>query len=311
MSTSLLPLAYHMSTTAMRRFLLLSLVALIIAGCGGPPRANPMLTEAQTSYGAAETNEVVVRNASVALAEAREALDRAEAAWQAKEEETLVNHLVYVARQRVRIAEETARLNAASRSIESARAERQQVLIEARTAEAQSAEAAAEEARRRAEAERVAAEAAQARAEDALARARELAQRVNDLEAELTSRGLVLTLGDVLFDTGQATLLPGALRATTALVQFLRDYPERNVLIEGHTDNVGSDATNLVLSERRANAVRDALITQGIATHRIRTTGLGERYPVSSNDTPAGRQQNRRVEIIISDPQGVIPDRTN
>jgi outer membrane protein OmpA-like peptidoglycan-associated protein len=295
----------------MSRFLLLSLLALLVVGCGGPPRDNPMLNDARAAYGAAESDEVVVRNAAVALAEAREALDRAETVWRQKEDMEVVNHYTYVAQQRIRIAQETARLNAAGRAIEAARTERQEVLLEARAAEARAAESSAETARARAEQERMAAEAAQARAEEALARARELAQRVNDLEAELTSRGLVLTLGDVLFDTGQATLLAGAQRAITGLVQFLRDYPERNVLIEGHTDNVGSDATNQALSERRANSVREALIAQGISATRIRTLGLGERYPVSSNDTPAGRQQNRRVEIIISDPQGIIPDRTN
>ena len=295
----------------MSRFLLLSLLALLVAGCGGPPRDNPMLNDARTAYTTAESNEVVLRNASVALAEAREALDRAETVWRTKEDPPVVDHYAYIALQRVRIAQETARLNAAGRAIEAARNERQQVLLEARAAEARAAESSALEAQRRAEAARADAAAERERAERALAQARELAQRVNDLEAELTSRGLVLTLGDVLFDSGQATLLPGAQRAINGLTQFLRDYPERNVLIEGHTDNVGSDASNQSLSERRAGSVREALAAQGIASTRIRTLGLGEGYPVSSNDTPAGRQQNRRVEIIISDPQGVIPDRTN
>jgi len=286
----------------MVRFPLLLLVALLAVGCGGPPRDNPMLNDVRTLYLDAEADSLVAQHAPVALAEAREALDRAEAVWREKEDAEVVDHHAYLAQQRVHIARETARLNAAERAVEAASAERQQVLIEARAAEARAAEAAAQEAQRRAEAERQAAEAA-------LAQARALSERVSELEAELTSRGLVLTLGDVLFDTGQATLLPGAQRAIAGLVGFLNDYPERNVLIEGHTDNVGSDATNQVLSERRANAVRDALVASGIAPTRIRTVGLGERYPVTGNDTPAGRQQNRRVEIIISDPEGVIPER--
>ena len=294
----------------MPRLLSIALCAVFLAACGGPPHNNPVLDDARTAYSRVDTDPVAAQHAPVALAEAREALDRAILAWQAKEDVEVVEHYAYLARQRVRIAEETAKLNAAEGSIEQARSERQQVLIEARAAEARAAEAAALSAQQRAAAERQAAEAERARAEEALARARELSQRVNDLEAELTSRGLVLTLGDVLFDTGQATLLPGAQRAITSLTQFLRDYPERNVLIEGHTDNVGSDASNQSLSERRANAVRDALLAQGLAAQRIRIMGLGEQYPVSTNDTPAGRQQNRRVEIIISDPQGVVPART-
>ncbi|MDX1531810.1 MAG: OmpA family protein [Rhodothermales bacterium] len=167
----------------------------------------------------------------------------------------------------------------------------------------------AERAQREAERQRAEAEAARAAAEAALARAQELAQQVNELEAELTRRGLVLTLGDVLFDTGQATLKPGADRTVNALVTFLNENPERSVLIEGFTDEVGSEASNLDLSQRRADAVRAALVERGIAGTRIRTRGYGEAYPVASNATAAGRQQNRRVEIVISDPQGEIPER--
>ena len=294
----------------MLRLSLLSLLVFALAACGGPPRDNPLLNDVRTAYGRVETDPNAVQYAPVALAEAREALDRAEMVWRQKEDLEVVNHYAYLAQQRVRIAEETARLNAAERTIEQARTERQQVLIEARAAEARAAEQAAQRAQQQAAAERQAAATERERAEAALAEARQLAQRVNELEAELTSRGLVLTLGDVLFNTGQATLQPGAERTVAGLVAFLNDYPERNVLIEGHTDNVGSDATNITLSERRANAVRDALTARGISPTRIRTRGYGEAYPVASNNDAAGRQRNRRVEVVISDPQGNIPERT-
>lgn len=288
----------------MKRLLFsLVLVPLLVAGCGGPPRANVALTEAREAYNRASNDPVIVTNAPVALQEAQESLRRAIAVWEAKEEVDEVEHHAYLAHQRVRIAEETAKLNAAQKEVEVVRNERQQVVLEARATEA-------ERAQREAEAERVRAEAARAEAEAALARASELAAQVNELEAELTRRGLVLTLGDVLFDTGQATLKPGAERTTAALVTFLNENPERNVLIEGFTDSVGSDQSNLSLSQRRADAVRTSLVGQGIAGTRIRTRGYGEAYPVASNDNPAGRQQNRRVEIVISDPQGAIPDRT-
>jgi outer membrane protein OmpA-like peptidoglycan-associated protein len=279
------------------------LLCLLIAGCGGPPRANATLTEAREAYAAASNDPEIAQNAPVALQEAQEALRRAVSLWEEKEDQDEVTHYAYVARQRVRIAEERAKLNDAQRQVEQVRNERQQVILEARAAEAEAAQ-------RLAEAERAAAEAARAEAEAALTRANELAAQVNELEAELTRRGLVLTLGDVLFDTGQATLKPGAARTVDALVTFLNENPERNVLIEGFTDSVGSDAFNLDLSQRRADAVRAALTTEGIPGTRIRTVGFGEQYPVASNDTPAGRQQNRRVEIVISDPQGSIPDRT-
>jgi outer membrane protein OmpA-like peptidoglycan-associated protein len=283
--------------------LLAVLLCLLAVGCGGPPRANATLTDARDAYSVAANDPEIVRNAPVALQEAEEALRRAVSVWEEGEDADAVTHYAYVARQRVRIAEERAKLNASQREVEQVRNERQQVVLEARAAEA-------ERAQRIAEAERARAEVARAEAEAALARASELADQVSDLEAELTKRGLVLTLGDVLFDTGQATLKPGAARTVGALVTFLNENPGRNVLIEGFTDSVGSDEFNLGLSQRRADAVRAALVERGIAGTRIRTRGYGEAYPVAGNETPAGRQQNRRVEIVISDPQGDIPERT-
>jgi len=285
------------------RSLLLLIVLLFIVGCGGPPRANAVLTEAREAHTIAVNDSMIVENAPVALQEATEALRRAVAAWEDKESTDLVEHHAYIARQRVRIAEETARQNAARKEVEQLRNERQQVVLEARAAEAEAAQ-------RRAEAERERAETARAEAEAALARAQQLSEQVTELEAELTRRGLVLTLGDVLFDTGQATLKPGARRTVDALVTFLNENPERNVLIEGFTDSVGGAEFNLGLSQRRADAVRTALVERGIPGTRIRTRGYGQEYPVASNATAAGRQQNRRVEIVISDPQGTIPDRT-
>lgn len=119
------------------------------------------------------------------------------------------------------------------------------------------------------------------------------------LKAKQTSRGMVLTVGDVLFDTGQATLKPGAYPDISRLAQFLRENPDRNVQIEGHTDSTGSLTTNTILSERRAQAVADALVAAGVAPGRVETRGMGSDYPVATNATAAGRQQNRRVEIVI------------
>jgi outer membrane protein OmpA-like peptidoglycan-associated protein len=139
-------------------------------------------------------------------------------------------------------------------------------------------------------------------AELARRQAQLLADQLRDLQARETERGLVLTLGDVLFDTGKATLKPGANSTISRLAQFLRQSPERSVTIEGHTDSVGTDSYNLMLSESRAGSVRDALVAQGIENSRILAVGKGESTPVASNDGAAGRQQNRRVEIIISNP---------
>jgi outer membrane protein OmpA-like peptidoglycan-associated protein len=135
-------------------------------------------------------------------------------------------------------------------------------------------------------------------------------QRADSLEEELaglrlqkTERGLVLTLGDVLFDTGQATLRSGAYGTMDRLASALRDKSGRTVVIEGHTDNVGSDAMNQGLSERRAQSVQNALMQRGVARNQVTALGKGENFPVASNDEDGGRQQNRRVELIFTEDQ--------
>ena len=113
-------------------------------------------------------------------------------------------------------------------------------------------------------------------------------------------------MGDVLFATGKATLYPGAIGTINKLANFLKKYSDRKVLIEGHTDSVGSEEYNLGLSAKRADSVREQLVAEGISPERIFTKGYGEKYPEASNDTPAGRQQNRRVEVVILK-EGVNP----
>lgn len=132
-------------------------------------------------------------------------------------------------------------------------------------------------------------------------RADRLESALADLQAKKTDRGLVITLGDVLFATGQADLKPGARRSLDRLANFMQQYPQRTVQIEGFTDSVGTEDYNQRLSEHRADAVRDALTDRGVASNRIRTRGFGKSSPVADNDNAGGRQQNRRVEVIISE----------
>jgi outer membrane protein OmpA-like peptidoglycan-associated protein len=115
---------------------------------------------------------------------------------------------------------------------------------------------------------------------------------------------MVLTLGDVLFDTGRSELKPGATRKLDQLAQFLAEHPDRRVQIDGFTDSVGTDSYNEELSQQRADAVKAALITRGISPSRIGTEGYGKAYPVASNNDSGGRQMNRRVEVVIGDNNG-------
>lgn len=319
-----------MKIYARTRFASLFLIALftsslLLAGCGGPPRNNPLVDESRAAYAAAASDPDVVSKAPDVLQQAEADLRRSEQLLSDGADPVEVEHYAYLAKQRIAIAQETVRLKLAEESIKRAEIERKEVQLEARTAEAERARAEAEASRL--EAERRAAEAeasrelaedktreaqlAREQAEQALARAQELANRIAELEAEQTARGLVLTLSDVLFDVDKADLKPGAQRAIDELANFLNEYPERNVLIEGFTDNTGSDEYNMDLSSRRAASVKSALVTRGIGDSRVRTIGYGETFPKATNGTAAGRQQNRRVEVIISDKSGNIPTRTN
>ena len=132
----------------------------------------------------------------------------------------------------------------------------------------------------------------------------ETQRQLADLQAKQTDRGVVVTMGDVLFDTGRATLKPGAVAVLDRLAAYLQANPQTRLLIEGHTDSTGSEATNEVLSQRRADAVASALIERGVSAQNLRAVGKGESLPVASNDTAAGRQQNRRVEVVLSDHDG-------
>ncbi len=129
-----------------------------------------------------------------------------------------------------------------------------------------------------------------------------LMAQLADLQAKTTDRGVQLTLGDVLFSTGQADLKSGSAAKLDQLVKALASAPDRHILIEGFTDNVGTDASNMVLSQNRANTVSNYLSSHGVAATRITASGKGESLPVAGNEIPAGRQLNRRVEVTIENP---------
>lgn len=133
-----------------------------------------------------------------------------------------------------------------------------------------------------------------------------VATQLRELNAKRTERGLVITLSDVQFDTDQAQLKPGGTPGLQRLADFLKQNPQRKARVEGYTDSTGDPNYNQWLSGRRAAAVRTSLADMGVNADRITTQGYGGESPVSSNDTTAGRQLNRRVEVIISDDNGDI-----
>jgi outer membrane protein OmpA-like peptidoglycan-associated protein len=267
--------------------------------------------QARDSVATLEREPLAGSVAAREFAAAREALAAADEAYEEREPLESIEHHAYVAQRYVDIANELVAEAAAREEVERSEAERNRIIADARTREAEAAAREADAAARELEVQARAAEEQARAAQAAEERSRDLERELEDLEARDTDRGLVLTLGDVLFDTGAATLKPGAATTIDRLAQFMRDYPERSVRIEGHTDAAGSDETNQALSERRAQAVREALVARGLDAGRIDTLGYGEARPIAGNDSPAGRQQNRRVEIVVSDAQGVFADDGN
>ena len=280
-----------------RLLTVLAVIGFIFAGCGGIPTNHPDLIRARDAYDDAQSKTGVSENAPVEMYEAKQALQRAEQAENVEE----LEHLAYLAERRSQIAVAVAAQRSAKKEVEKLAKEKNKVLLNAREAEIESKLLEIQEKENAVERARIEAEKARAQAEIATIRAQELEQELSALNAKMTDRGYVLTLGDVLFEFDRAELLPGAYLTIDKLVTFLKKYPDRNVLIEGHTDSIGTADYNLDLSQRRADAVRIALVERDISLSRISTKGYGKRYPVASNDTEAGRQRNRRVEIVILD----------
>ena len=165
----------------------------------------------------------------------------------------------------------------------------------------------AERSKKEAEQARLEAEAKAREAEQTRAEIDQFLRELSELQGKMTERGIVLTMSDVLFAFGKAELASGAVRNVDKLAEFLEKHPERNVLIEGHTDSVGSDEFNLTLSQKRADAVKETLVAKGVSPDRLLTKGYGKQFPVASNETDSGRQLNRRVEVVILE-EGVKPE---
>ena len=276
------------------------LIASVITGCKQEP--TPSLKEAQKVVEETKKDVKVKENAPIALYEAEKTLKAALNAEDAKE----MDHLAYLAKKKAEIAKEVAERKEALKKIEELKQIKNKVILEAREAEIQRAKREIQEKTKLLSETEQKIKEEQERIRLEQEKAKKLQEQLAELHAKKTKRGLVLTLGDVLFETGKADLLPGAMRTIDKLAMFLRENPNRKVLIEGHTDSRGSERYNLKLSQRRANAVKQALVERGIEPERIIAKGYGEAYPVASNSTAAGRQQNRRVEIVILE-EGVDP----
>ena len=264
------------------KFLTGMTLALTVVGCATMPPDYPALDTARSAVQSAEADPTVSKYAALDLETAKTELQEADAAAM-KHDETGIVQPAYMATQTAHLAQLKASAKAEDARVAEGQTERDRIQLAARTNEVASATLARDQATQRAAA---------------------LQSEVDALKAKPTDRGLVLTLGDVLFDTGRAELNPGATRNLDQLVQFLTAHPERRVEIDGYTDSVGTDSFNLDLSQRRADMVKSVLVSQGIDPARIVTRGYGKEYSVASNAESSGRQLNRRVEVVIGGEDG-------
>ncbi|WP_426149980.1 OmpA family protein [Pseudomonas sp. DC3000-4b1] len=246
-------------------------VAVSLSACSHDPNAN--LESARTNFSSLQTNPKSATLAALETKDASEWLDKADKAYREGDDKKKVDQLAYLTNQRVEFAKQTIALRTSEDEIKNAAAERAKAQLAARDAQ--------------------------------------IKKLQDSLNAKQTDRGTLVTFGDVLFDLNKAELKPSGMTNIIQLAQFLRDNPERQVIIEGYTDSTGSDAYNQSLSQARATSVMAALVRQGIDPKRIVAQGYGKQYPVADNSSSAGRAQNRRVEVTISnDNQPVAPRST-
>jgi outer membrane protein OmpA-like peptidoglycan-associated protein len=258
--------------------------ALALAACATTQQPNPALESARSAVQAAESDPNGAKYAPLDLDAAQKQLTIADAAYMHHDDKDIPQP-AYMAAQTARLAQARGAAKADDARVADGQVERDRIQLAARNREVQNATAAAAAANQQTMA--------------ANAQAQRLQDEIQQMKAKPTDRGLVLTLGDVLFDTGRSELNSGASRKLDQLAQFLSEHPDRRVQIDGFTDSVGTDSYNQELSQRRADSVKTALLTRGIDSSRISTEGYGKAFPVASNTDSGGRQLNRRVEVVI------------
>ncbi|OYT90159.1 MAG: flagellar motor protein MotB [Burkholderiales bacterium PBB3] len=311
----------------------LAIVALM-AACASTPTSTSLLENTRAEYRQIEQNPNVGTYAQLEMKQASDAMREANLSAERRESAEQIDKQAYLARQKIALTQEVVKKKVAEADVAAAAKERDFIRLNQRTNEANQANANAQQAqlaaqmaqqdaaRAQAQAEQAqrntqdaqrAAEAARAKTAEAEARAAQLEAKLDaqlaELAAKKTERGIIITLGDVLFGTDKSSLTPDGMRSAQKLADVLTQNPTRTVLVEGHTDSTGAAAYNQELSSRRAASVRDALMQMGIASQRVSVRGYGADYPAAGNDSAAGRQLNRRVEIVLSDATGVIKQR--
>ena len=275
------------------KLLPLSALPLLALGCASaqPPRE---LIDARAAYARAGADPQVNTLALTQLHVAKTTLDAAERQFRNEGDEPATRDLAYIAERRARYAEVQAALLAAQKMKADVVAEGQRRLA----TNAQQSQSDLQKTKSQLDQEKARRQQAELRAKEAM----ESLARIAAIKQE--DRGLVITLsGSVLFATAKWTLLPSATNRLEEVAKALKEQEGRSITVEGHTDSVGNDASNMTLSQKRADSVREFLISRGVAADHVRAVGVGEGRPVADNQSAEGRANNRRVEIIVEPPR--------
>ncbi len=317
-----------------------ALLAVVLTACSSSPKKNLALEQVRAQLEELKSSPELADYAPLALGEAERALRAAETASGSDTERVHLTYMadrrIQIARtvaQREQLevelralGDERNRLLLHASKVEAERARREadraRMMSQATAEDADRARIQAEEAQQR---EAVSAKTAQQAREEAdqakalaassataadLARkeanlaaqqAQSLRRQLENLQLRQTESGVVVTLGDVLFESGQAELKEDARTSLVEVVDLLQSEPAKKIRIEGHTDAIGDAAANLKLSEQRAKSVQSALVALGVDASRITAAGMGEDFPIASNDDEEGRKKNRRVDVILLD----------
>ena len=258
----------------------LAIVALM-AACASTPTSTSLLESTRTEYRQLEQNPNAITYAQMEMKQASDAMREANLSAERRESADKVDKQAYLARQKIALTDEVIKKKVAESDVAAAAKERDFIRLNQRTNEANQANANAQMAQAdAAQAQRNAADAqratndARAKTAEAQARAAMLEAQLAELAAKKTERGIIITLGDVLFDTDMATLTTDGMRSAQKLADVLKQHPMRTVLVEGFTDSTGASAYNQELSSRRAASVREALMQMGIAGDRITVAWL-------------------------------------
>lgn len=251
-----------------RKLIAVATVSALLAACSGTPTSPEGASNTRDKLTRLQSDPKLASLAPVAIKDAEAAVITAE---KPEKDDELAGHRVFMADRKVDLASAQAQSRLLEDQRKTLSEQRETARLDSRTLEADTARG----------------------------QNQDLLRQIAELNAKTTERGLIVTLGDVLFATGKSNIKSTTATQLGKLASFLKEYEDRTVAIEGHTDSVGSEDSNLSLSQHRADSVKSYLVTQGVNSTRLTTTGMGESSPVADNDSATGRQQNRRVEVII------------